>query len=115
MRLFPSGGATQDLGLAADANVTNAVTGSTYLLELVINNNDYETLADQVLNVKVDGFLPTAYTASDIIGGLGATACNQADDLTVVGGNTKNANYTITHRPTVTATVGTTPIIPKNP
>lgn len=108
-------GATQDLGLAADATVTDAVNGSTYLLELVINNNNFETLADQVLNVKVDGFLPTAYSISDIIGGIGATACNQADDFSVVSGNTKNANYTITHRPTVAPAVLTTPFITKAP
>lgn len=106
---FAVSGATQDLGLAADATVTDAVAGSTYLIELVINNNNYETLADQVLNVKVDGFLPTAYTESDIIGGGGGTACNQE---AVFG---KNADYTITRRPTVTPAVGTTPLITKAP
>jgi len=101
-------GATQDLGLAVDATVT-LVAGSSYLVELVINNNDYETLADQVLNVKVDGFLPTAYTVSDIQGAPSATPCAPAPVFD------KNADYTITHRPTITPAVVTTILIPKLP
>lgn len=106
---FAVSGATQDLGLAADATVTNAVTGSSYIVRLVINNNNYETLADQVLNVKVDGFLPTAYTESDIIGGAGATACNQEAAFG------KNADYTITHRPAIAPVPATGAFIPKLP
>lgn len=107
---FTAGGATQDLGLSTDANV-GVVTGTSYLVKLVIDNQDFETLADQVLNVKVDGFLPTAYTVSDVNGGAGPVPdpCAQAPAFD------KNADYTITHRPTVTPAVGTTPLITKAP
>ncbi len=106
---FAASGAQQDLGLAADATVSDAVAGSAYLIELVINNNDFETLSDQVLNVKVDGFLPTAYTESDIQGAPSAPPCAPEAAFG------KNANYTITARPTVTAVPATGAFITKLP
>jgi len=53
-------------------------------------------LADQTLNVAVDGYLAVNHTVSDIIGGAGATACTEEAAFG------KNADVTILHRPTVT-------------
>lgn len=81
-----------------------ATTTSTYLLEVVINNNTYETLADQDLStnatdrVAVDG----TYGGTNNKG-LNDQADNCAGDENAWKDDGK---YTITARPTVTATSG---------
>lgn len=101
-------GSTQDLTLS-DATVTN-VAGTSYLIRVVINNNNYETLSDQTLTVSVDGLLPTAYTTSDIIGS-GSTPCATEAEFG------KHADFTISARPTVVVgtLTGSGDLISKNP
>ncbi len=103
--------ATQDLGLAADATVAN-VAGSKYIIRLIINNNNFETLADQTLAVAIDGLLPDAYAVSDVYGGgPSPDPCAEATEFY------KTANYTITGRPTigVGTLTGLGDLIPKLP
>jgi hypothetical protein len=78
-----------------DATITDAVAGTPILIRVRIDNVNFETLADQPILVGIDGYLPTAYTESDIIGGTGGTAC----DPEVAFG--KQATYTILARPTI--------------
>ncbi len=92
-----------------DAIVDNAVTGTPILVRVRIANENYETLADQPILVGVDGYLPDAYTESDIIGGTGSNAC----DPEVAFG--KQATYTILARPTLTPGAGMDPFIQKLP
>jgi hypothetical protein len=100
--------ATADLVSTVDATVGN-VAGTSYLVRLTINNNNYETLNDQPLALAVDGHLPTGYTVSDIQGAPSATPCaNEA----AFG---KSATFTIMERPTVTPAVPATILIPKLP
>ena len=84
-----------------------SVAGTSYYVRLVINQSSFESLADQPLNVAVDGFLATNHTVSDIIGGAGATACNEEAAFG------KNATVTILHRPTITP--GNPAFMLKNP
>ena len=104
--------ATQDLGLAADATVAN-VAGSKYIIRLIINNNNFETLADQTLAVAIDGLLPAAYAVSDVYGGSGPSPDPCAEATAFY----KTANYTITGRPTIGVGTLTGPgtLIPKLP
>ena len=79
------------------ANITDAVAGTPILIRIVIANVNYETLADQPILVGIDGYLPTAFTESDIWGGTGPVPdpCEQADAFA------KTATYTILARPTI--------------
>ena len=81
-----------------DATVTDAVNGSDIIVRLVIDNERYETLSDQGITIGVDGYLPTAYTESDIKGG---GDCTPEDPFG------KTGTSTITPRPTLEDT--TTP------
>ena len=98
--VFPivANGLGQDLQSPSNATVTNAVTGTPILIRIVINNMNWQTLADQAVNVGLDGYLPTAYTVSDIIGGGN---CNAEP---VFG---RTAIYTIKARPNITGTPAT--------
>jgi hypothetical protein len=78
-----------------DANITDAIAGTPILIRVRIDNANFETLADQPVLVGIDGYLPTTYTESDIIGGVGPNAC----DPEVAFG--KQATYTILGRPTI--------------
>jgi hypothetical protein len=91
-------GATQTLQSLNDATVTNAVTGTPILIRIVIDNHNWQTLAAQPILVGLDGFLPTAYTVSDIIGG-GSCAPEAPFG--------KTATYTINARPTITGNPAT--------
>ena len=99
-------GAAQTLVSPSDATVTN-VAGTPILIRIVLNNVNWQTLADQPLLVALDGYLPTAYTKSDIIGGGGANACNEAAPFL------RTATYTIKSRPTITGVPAT--IVLTNP
>ena len=92
-----------------NATVSNAVTGTPILVRVRIANENFETLADQPILVGVDGYLPLAYSESDIIGGTGTNAC----DPEVAFG--KQATYTILARPTLTPGTGMDPFIQKLP
>jgi len=84
-------------GVSTDlATVTDATLGTAILVRLRIANVNFETLADQGITVGVDGYLPTAFTVSDIWGGVGPNPdpCLQADPFA------KTATYTILARPT---------------
>jgi hypothetical protein len=94
-------GATQDLQSPTDATVTNAVAGTPILIRIVINNMNWQTLADQPITLGLDGYLPIAYTVSDIIGGGN---CNPEP---VFG---RTAISTIKARPTITGTPATLPL-----
>jgi hypothetical protein len=87
---------------SADANlatVTDAVAGTPILIRISIDNANYETLADQLILVGIDGYLPTGFTESDIWGpGTwpgNPDPCAQADPFA------KQATYTILARPTI--------------
>ncbi len=89
--------AAQDLVSPSDATVTD-VAGTPILIRVTILNNQWQTLADQPITLAIDGYLPTAYTVSDIIGGTGTDAC---DPLVEFG---RTAITTIKARPTITGT-----------
>ena len=80
-----------DYIITPDADAT--VAGTSYYVKLVINNNDYETLTEQVLNVAVDGTLAPGYTVKDIVS---TSDCTDEVDFG------KNADNTILPRPTIT-------------
>ncbi len=85
------------------SDVAATVAGTSYLVKLEINNNNYETLADQVLNVAIDGTLAPDYTIKDIV--------DPASDCTDEVDFGKNADGTILARPTITP--GTPPFMDK--
>jgi hypothetical protein len=89
-------GATQDLESPTDATVTNATAGTSILIKVVIDNHNWQTLADQVVTLALDGYLPIAYTESDIIGGTGPNACDPAAPFL------RTADFTVKARPTLT-------------
>lgn len=91
-----------------DATVTDAIAGTPILVRVRIANENFETLADQPILVGVDGYLPDAYTESDIIG-TGANACDPEVEFG------KEATYTILARPTLTPGTGMDPFIQKLP
>lgn len=79
-----------------NAEVLDAVAGTPILIRVRIDNVNFETLADQPILVGIDGYLPTDYLESDIIGGTGTNACDQEVEFG------KQATYTILARPTIT-------------
>jgi hypothetical protein len=87
-------GAAQQLQSPSNATVTD-VNGTPILIRIVINNGNWRTLADQPITVGLDGYLPTAYSVSDIQGS-GATPCDPEPAFGRTG------IYTIKARPTVT-------------
>jgi hypothetical protein len=99
-------GLTQILTSGTDATVTN-VAGTPILIRIVLNNMNWQTLADQGVLLGLDGFLPTAYTKSDIVGGVGPTACDEAAPFL------RTATYTIKSRPTINGVPAT--IVLTNP
>jgi len=102
-----------DFTSTANATVTDATNGSTILIRIVIANVNYETLADQPVTVGVDGYLPTAYTVSDIWGpGVWPGTPDPCDEATEFA---KEATYTILARPTITEGAGMDPFITKLP
>lgn len=93
-------GASQDLVSPSDATCTD-VDGTPILIRVRILNNNWQTLADQDIELALDGYLPTAYSVSDITGGTGLDAC---DPLAAWG---RTATFTINARPTITGTPAT--------
>jgi hypothetical protein len=79
------------------ANITDAVAGTPILIRIVIDNVNFETLADQPILVGIDGYLPTGFTESDIWGpGFDPNdPCDAASEFA------KEATYTILARPTI--------------
>lgn len=84
-----------DFTSATNATVTDATAGSAIIVRIVIDNVSYETLADQAITMGVDGYLPTAYSDSDIKGG---------GDCTPEAEFGKTGTSTIKLRPSVTTT-----------
>ena len=95
-------GAAQSLQSPSDATVTN-VAGTPILIRIVFNNMNWQTLADQPINVGLDGYLPTAYTVSDIQGS-GATPCLPEPAFG------RNATFTVKARSTITGNPATIPL-----
>jgi hypothetical protein len=83
------------------ATVTDSINGTPILVRVRIANVNFETLADQTINVGIDGLLPTGQ--SDIWGPL-FPPNNQCDPATAFA---KNADYLILARPTINAVTGT--------
>jgi hypothetical protein len=100
--IAPSG-AAQTLQSPSDATVSN-VLGTPILIRIVLDNQNWQTLADQAILVALDGYLPPAYAKSDIIN-TGPLPCDEAIPFL------RNATYTIKARPTINgvpATLGLT-------
>jgi hypothetical protein len=95
--LIPNG-STQDLQAAGDATVTDATNGTPILIRVVINNNNWQTLADQVVNVAIDGYLAPDYAVSDIINEA-PDPCAEAPEFY------RNADFIVKARPTIGSTV----------
>lgn len=87
-----------DFTSPSDAVVTD-VNGTSILIRVVLNNNQWQTLNDQPITLALDGFLPPTYMdpAGDIIG-TGTTPCDLAPAFE------RDAIYTIKARPTITGT-----------
>ena len=100
----PSATATGGGTYTPTADVPVTVAGSAYYVRLVIDQTSYESLADQVLNVAVDGYLATNHTVSDIDD---SGNCVEATPFF------RNADVTILHRPTITP--GTPAFMTKTP
>jgi len=81
------------------ANITDAVAGTPILIRIVIDNENFETLADQPILVGIDGYLPTGFTESDIWGP--GTWPGSPDPCTEADPFAKEATYTILARPTI--------------
>jgi hypothetical protein len=92
-------GAAQQLQSPSDATINN-IAGTPILIRIVINNMNWQTLADQPITVGLDGYLPTTYLVSDIQGS-GATPCAPE---TAFG---RTGTYTIKSRPTINGTPAT--------
>lgn len=92
-------GATQDLVSPSNATCTD-VDGTPILIRVRLLNNNWQTLANQDITLALDGYLPTAYTVSDIQG-TGDTPCAE---LAAFG---RTAIFTINARPTITGTPAT--------
>lgn len=97
---FPTAGTLADLttanGLVANTDFPVAVAGTDYLVEVVIDNQGYETLGNQIIDLSVDGYLPTAYSVSDAKSLLDPTPATPFE---------KTISYTVKPRPTLTQTV----------
>jgi hypothetical protein len=90
------------------ATITDPVNGTPILVRVQIANASYETLANQPINMGVDG-VTTPGLMPDIIGGTGANAC---DPEAIFG---KTAIYTILSRPKVDPGAGMPAFIVKTP
>ena len=88
--------ASGDFESAVNAVATEA--GSTMSIRIVINNNNFESLADQTINVAIDGYLMPGHAPSDIVS---ATDCTEAAAFA------KSADHNINARPTITTATGT--------
>ncbi len=85
---------------------TSSYDGSTKLyVKIVIANNNYEGLANQTINIAVDGVIPGATPLPDVVS---ETDCTPAPVFH------KNVDQTIKARPTINDD-GTNTFIPKNP
>jgi hypothetical protein len=96
-------GATQDLLSATPA--TAVVAGTPILIKIVIDNVNWQTLADQPVVLGLDGFLPPA--PIDILtskSDIDATTCLP---LAAFG---RTATYTINKRPTIAGTPAYIPL-----
>jgi len=80
------------------ATITDAVAGTPILIRIVIDNKNFETLADQVITAGIDGYLPSAFTQSDV---------KSSADLTPEVAFGKFASSSILKRPTETGTTVT--------
>lgn len=89
---------------ASDADATTA--GTSIIVRIVVENKNYETLADQTITLGVDGYLASGYTISDI---KSTTDCNAEDAFG------KHADKIIQKRPTVVTGSGTVPLMTQNP
>lgn len=88
-----------------DADATTA--GTSIIVKIVIENKNFETLADQTIALGVDGYLASGYTISDI---------KSESNCAVEDAFGKHADVIIQKRPTVTAGVpATVPLINQVP
>lgn len=86
------------------ATITDAKNGSSILIEIVVDNKSFETLSDQAITVGIDGYLPSAFSTSDVV-----SDTNTATEAAFG----KKATNTILARPTATGT--TVKFVTKNP
>jgi hypothetical protein len=91
------------------ATITDPTNGTPIFIRVDIANVNWESLADQPVQVAIDGLLPNGL--SDIWGGTGPVPdpCAQADPFA------KFATYTILARPTINPTNPLQPFIQKLP
>lgn len=81
-----------DFSSTDNASVTDASAGSSIIVRIVINNVNYETLADQAVEMAIDGYLPSAYSTSDVV-----SSANCTEDTAF----NKKGTSTIKPRPTI--------------
>ncbi len=93
---------TSGTGMVSSNDYPVTISGKDYYIEVTITNSKYEGLTSQDIPLAVDGFLPTDYSASDIVGG---------GDYSVAGVFAKSEKYTILSRPKIEPAV-TTPASP---
>lgn len=91
-------GATQDLLSTSPA--TASVAGTPILIKIVIDNVNWQTLNDQAITLKLDGFLPPA----PINIGTSKSDVTSTTDCTPLAAFGRSATYTINKRPTITGT-----------
>lgn len=96
-----SDGATHDL-LSATA-ATASVAGTPILIKIVIDNKNWQTLADQTIQLGLDGFLPPTPI---VVSGTGASKSDvtSATDCTPLGAFGRKADFIINKRPNPTGT-----------
>jgi hypothetical protein len=95
----------------SDATIADPNTGAPILIMIQIANENYETLADQPIQVGIDGYLPSGL--SDIWGpGTWPGNPDPCDEATPFA---KTATYTILARPTINPGTGMPAFIQKLP
>jgi len=95
------------LGYVSNSNATSAYDGSSKIyVRVTVNNNYFENLGGQTVNIGVDGIIPVV-TGSPLADVISDADCNPEIPFG------KNANLTINPRPTITG--NPTPFITKNP
>ena len=95
----------------SDATIIDPLVSSPILIRVQVDNQNWETLADQAINIGVDGYLPNGL--SDIWGpGVWPGNPDPCDQASVFA---KNATYTILARPTVNPGAGMPAFITKLP
>lgn len=79
------------------ATVADAVAGAAIVIRVVVDQRNNESLASQTITAGIDGFLPAAWTLSDV------TSATDCTPLATV----RSADFIILPRPTVAPNAGT--------